>query len=111
MEAQTAAAPRFSLKLMMRYRPKGEVRWRDTKTLNVSSSGAVFLTKEILQPSSTLEVEIFMKSGELNAGTIRAASEVVRQNAGDGGLVTVIRHSKYEMQSDAAVDTPAVSKT
>src|SRR5215469_1862128 len=110
MDAQTVAAPRFSLKLMMRYRPKGEVRWRDTRTLNVSSSGAVFLTKEILQPSSTLEVEIFMKSGDLNAGTIRAASEVVRQNAGDGGLVTFIRHSKYEMQSDAAVDTPAVSK-
>ena len=46
MDAPTTAAPRFSLKLMMRFRRKGEDRWRDTKTLNVSSSGAVFLTKE-----------------------------------------------------------------
>jgi hypothetical protein len=111
MDTRTTAAPRFSLKLMMRFRRKGEDRWRDTKTLNVSSSGAVFLTKEILQPSSSLEVEIFMKSGDVDAGVIRASSEVVRQNAGDGGLVTVIRHIKYEMQSDTALDTPVVSKT
>lgn len=110
MEAQTVAAPRFSLRLMMRYRPKGEVRWRDTKTLNVSSSGAVFLTPEILQPASSLEVEIFMKSGDVNAGTIRAASEVVRQNAADGGLLTVIRHVKYEMQSEASVGSSSLSR-
>lgn len=110
MEAETVAAPRFSLRLLMRYRPKGEVRWRDTKTLNVSSSGAVFLTPEMLQPSSSLEVEIFMKSGDLNAGTIRAASEVVRQTSGSGGLVTVVRHVKYEMQPEPAVGSSALSR-
>lgn len=68
------------------------------------------MTSEMLQPSSNLEIEIFMKSGDLNAGTIRAASEVVRQNAGDGGLVTVVRHVKYEMQAEANPGNPALSR-
>ena len=86
----------------MRYRPRGDSRWRDTSTLNVSSSGAVFVTPELLHPGSQIQIEIRMGAGSRTENTIAAESEVVRQGPGNDGLVTVVRHLRYAMQAEGA---------
>jgi hypothetical protein len=45
---ETQAAPRFTLRLPMRYRPQGESRWRDSMTEIVSTSGLRFIASELL---------------------------------------------------------------
>ena len=100
MDVATVAAPRFSLKLPMRYRPRGDSRWRETTTLNVSSSGAVFLAPEMLQSGSQVQIEISMGAGQPHGNAILAESEVVRQSSGNGGLITVVRHLRYAMQAE-----------
>lgn len=105
MEDGTITAPRFSLKLPMRYRRKGEILWRDTSTLNVSSSGAVFIAPEILQPDCELELAISMRPEQQKARMILTTSAVVRQSAGADGLTTVVRHLTYRMISDPLFGT------
>lgn len=93
------AAPRFSLQLPMRYRPQGDSRWREATTKNVSSSGALFLTDEPLQPGRKLEIEILMMaSSPLKPSRVVATSEVVRQNADDHSLLTAVRHLQSQTQ-------------
>jgi hypothetical protein len=105
MEDETLTAPRFSLKLPMRYRRKGEIMWRNTKTVNVSSSGAVFVAPEILQPDCELELAISMRNGQEKARMILTTSVVVRQSSGTEGLTTVVRHLTYRMVSDPLFGT------
>jgi len=45
---ETQAAPRFTLRLPMRYRPQGESRWRDSMREIVSTSGLRFIASELL---------------------------------------------------------------
>jgi hypothetical protein len=99
MEAKQAA-PRFSLELPMRYRRKGETQWRRSQSQNISSSGALFATTEMLPPGSVLEMEISMSAGTLKPTRVSALSEVVRQIADDIGLMTSVRHLRYEMRPD-----------
>jgi PilZ domain len=101
MDASTVAAPRFSLKLPMRYRPRGDSRWRETSTLNVSSSGAVFTAPEMLKPGSQVQIEIFMGAATRNGSSILAESEVLRQNSDNGSLTTVVRHLRYTIKPEA----------
>jgi hypothetical protein len=98
VDIKKAVAPRFTLKLPMRYRPVGESRCRETKTINVSASGAVFLASEVLLPDCQLEIQIWMKARLLTPGTVLTTSEVVRQSS--ESLVTVVRHLQYEMRSE-----------
>jgi hypothetical protein len=94
-------APRFSLRLPIRYRPNGDQRWRQTNTVNVSASGALFIASEALQPGCKLEVEIWMNTEELNPSKVLAISEVVRQGSEAGRLMTAVRHLTYEVQRDS----------
>lgn len=90
-------APRFSLKLPMRYRPVGDSRWRDTTTRNLSSSGALFVAVEPLPPGRKLEIEISMiAASPLKACRLVGSSEVVRQGSEDAALLTAIRYLHYE---------------
>ena len=103
----TNPAPRFSLKLPMRYRPKGERRWRESMTSNLSSTGTLFATVEPLPPGKLLEIEITMAAGLLKPGLIRTFSEVIRQNAEDEFLITAVRHLQYQLHQDPTAQ-PAV---
>jgi hypothetical protein len=93
-------APRFSLNLPMRYRPQGAARWRKSSSRNVSSSGAQFTATEPLPPGSKIEMEISMAAGMLKPSRVQAISEVVRQTTEDDGLLTAVKHLRYEMHPD-----------
>src|SRR5215831_16844084 len=90
-------APRFSLTLPMRYRPTGHPQWRNTKTANVSSSGALFLATERLAAGQQLEIEISMTATLLKPSRIIATSEVVRQGYNAQLRLTAVQHRQYRM--------------
>jgi len=90
-------APRFTLTLPMRYRPTGHPQWRNTKTANVSASGALFLATETLAAGQQLEVEISMTATMLKPSRIVATSEVVRQGCNKQLLMTAVHHREYRM--------------
>ena len=93
-------APRFSLQLPMRYRPQGDSRWREATTKNVSSSGALFLTDEPLEPGRKLEIEILMMAtAPLKPSRVVATSEVVRQSVEEAALLTAVRHLQSQTQA------------
>lgn len=95
-------APGFPLTLRMRYHPAGDLRWRTTTTRSVSSSGALFLAVEPLQPRRKLEIEISMiATFPRRACRLVASSEVVRQGSEAVPLLTEVRYLHYEIQTDA----------
>jgi hypothetical protein len=87
----------------MRYRPAGDLQWRETYTTNVSSSGAVFLAGEMLPVASKVEIEIWMKARLLSPSTVLTTSEVVRQASEDGRFVTVVKHLQYEVSPETEI--------
>ena len=101
MDIKKTVAPRFTLKLPMKYRPVGDLQWRETHTTNVSSSGAVFLAAEVLPVASKVEIEIWMKAKLLTPSTVLTTSEVVRQASEGGRLVTIVKHLQYEVRADS----------
>jgi len=101
VDIKKTVAPRFTLKLPMRYRPVGDLQWRETYTTNVSSSGAVFLASDVLLVASKVEIEIWMKAKLLAPNTVLTTSEVVRQTSEGGQLITVVKHLQYEVRSES----------
>jgi hypothetical protein len=101
VDIKKTVAPRFTLKLPMKYRPVGDVQWRETYTTNVSSSGAVFVASEVLPVASKVEIEIWMKARLLTPSAVLTISEVVRQGSDGGHLVTVVKHLQYEVRADS----------
>jgi len=98
--ANNAVAPRFSLRLPMRYRPVGDTRWRSTITENLSSSGVRFGALEPLAVGAHLEIEISMTAAFLKPMRVIARSEVVRQVADNDLRVTAARHVDYRLEAD-----------
>ena len=100
---ETNVAPRFSLRLPMRYRPEGELRWRSATSENVSSSGLRFLAKERLRVGSRIDIEISMTTPFLKPSHLIATSEVVRQGGNDQPHMTAVRHVGFRMESEDPV--------
>ncbi len=76
----------------MRYRMKGQLQWKPAKTVNVSSTGLLFLTSERFAPGTRLEVEVSMASSNLKPTHLKAVSEVLRQTGVDNLLLTTLHH-------------------
>jgi hypothetical protein len=55
-------ALRHELRLPMRYRPEGEETWRVGETINISESGLLFSSDEVLEVEDRLEIT-FQTSG------------------------------------------------
>lgn len=89
-------APRFTLALPMRYRLVGQIQWKDAKTVNVSSSGLLFLTTERFAPGTRIETEVSMTASNLKPTHISSISEVLRQSAVDQLLLTTLHHVKSQ---------------
>jgi len=88
-EAPPARAQRFQLHLPLRYRRVGESDWHEGTTENISRSGMLFQTNEMLQPSSQLEINLVLPAeiAGLSATEVVCRGEVVRSIAPNGGTV------------------------
>ena len=72
-------ARRLPLQLIIRYRPVGDPSWRKARTKNVSRSGVLFLTDEVLDVTTALEMALSFELDEQDhAGEARMVGAVVR---------------------------------
>jgi PAS domain S-box-containing protein len=85
-EVPATRAQRFQLHLPLRYRRVGETNWREGTTENISRSGMLFKTDEVLQPSSQLEINLVLPAeiAGLSATEVVCRGEVVRSIAPQG---------------------------
>jgi PAS domain S-box-containing protein len=85
-EVPATRAQRFQLHLPLRYRRVGESNWREGTTENISRSGMLFKTDEVLQPSSQLEINLVLPAeiAGLSATEVVCRGEVVRSIAPQG---------------------------
>ena len=89
-EVPSTRAQRFQLHLPLRYRRVGESNWHEGTTENISRSGMLFKTEEVLQPSSQLEINLVLPAeiAGLSATEVVCRGEVVRSIAPQGGMVS-----------------------
>jgi hypothetical protein len=74
-------APRFRLDLTVRYRPVGDVEWRQAKTDNISSSGLLLRADEDMPLDTRLEVRFPLSLSESAVsvgGEVSCLGRVVR---------------------------------
>ena len=83
-------AQRFQLHLPLRYRQLGETQWHEGKTENISRSGLLFQTDDVLQPNSQLEINLVLPAEIAGlAGTeVVCRGEVVRTVEKKGDTVS-----------------------
>ena len=88
--APPTRAQRFQLHLPLRYRRLGETQWHVGKTENISRSGMLFQTDDVLQPNSQLEINLVLPAEIAGlAGTeVVCRGEVVRTVEGQGETVS-----------------------
>jgi DNA-binding response OmpR family regulator len=78
--APPSRAQRFQLHLPLRYRRLGETQWHVGKTENISRSGLLFQSDDVLQPNAQLEINLVLPAEIAGlAGTeVVCRGEVVR---------------------------------
>ena len=78
--APPARAQRFQLHLPLRYRRLGETQWHVGTTENISRSGLLFHTDNLLQPNSQLEINLVLPAeiAGLSGTEVVCRGEVVR---------------------------------
>jgi hypothetical protein len=76
-ETLPGRAPRFDLQLTVRFRPEGDERWREGFTRNISRSGVLFASSELLGPSTQLEMLVELPGRDV-CGVVSCRGTVVR---------------------------------
>ncbi len=73
-------ARRFNLHLPLRYRPLGEKSWRPGTTENISRSGLLFESQEVLNPNDQVEISLVLppEIAGLAATEVICRGQVVR---------------------------------
>jgi PAS domain S-box-containing protein len=79
-QAPPVRAQRFQLHLPLRYRRLGETQWHVGKTENISRSGLLFQSDDVLQPNSQLEISLVLPAeiAGLSGTEVVCRGEVVR---------------------------------
>ena len=75
---QPERAVRYALKVPMRYRISGTKKWAAGETINMSRSGVLFSTEELLELNTILEITFQASEPRLLTSSTRRA-EVVRR--------------------------------
>jgi len=88
--APPARAQRFQLHLPLRYRRLGEAQWHVGTTENISRSGLLFQSDDVLQPNSQLEINLVLPAeiAGLSGTEVVCRGEVVRTVERTGDTMT-----------------------
>ena len=88
--APPARAQRFQLHLPLRYRRLGETQWHVGTTENISRSGLLFQTDDLLQPNAQLEINLVLPAeiAGLSGTEVVCRGEVVRTVERKGETLT-----------------------
>lgn len=78
--SRKARAPRFAIPMWMLYRTAGDPRWRAGRTENISRTGVLFRSEELMEVNTSIEMLLAMPSEILGdaAGTTMCRGRVVR---------------------------------
>jgi len=73
-------AQRFNLHLPLKYRPVGDLNWREGTTENISRSGLLFRAEEAMSPSAQVEINLVLppEIAGLSPAEVICRGEVVR---------------------------------
>jgi hypothetical protein len=82
-------APRYQLRIPLRYRPLGESTWTHGATENISRTGVLVRSKRILPPNTSLEIQFLLSSDEEVAcsGTVVRTAGELGESAGLGAVI------------------------
>ena len=69
-------AHRFDVQLPLRFRSKGETEWHDGRTVNISHTGALFLTDRSMEVHT--EIELNLELPTETKAEIECRGEIVR---------------------------------
>jgi PAS domain S-box-containing protein len=88
--APPTRAQRFQLRLPLRYRRVGETQWHVGTTENISRSGMLFRTDDVLEPNSQLEINLVLPAeiAGLSGTEVVCRGEVVRAIEYEGDSVS-----------------------
>ena len=77
-------APRFTLRIPLRYRAPGEPIWRDGRTENISRSGVLFRTESAMPPLTVIEMLMALPIGAADgdSATVICRGRIVRTEPG-----------------------------
>lgn len=96
----TQRAQRFALEIPIRYCSIGTVVWHEGKTVNISTSGILFRTADLLQPSTALNIALsipFAIPDEAHV-QIRCRGRLIRDASGAGGAhVFAVSTGRYRI--------------
>jgi hypothetical protein len=99
-------APRYRLRIPLRYRSAGDSQWRDGRTENISRSGVLFRTDRLMPPQTRIEIVLALPAevgGGDEAATVICRGRIVRTEvrAGDAdddeGLVVAATIAGYRI--------------
>jgi hypothetical protein len=106
----TTCAPRFSLALPVRYRVAGETNWQPAKTRNLSTSGVLFRTRQVLASGTVIDLEIDLNEA-FQANLARGRGEVVRylkdESGRQDGWFVAVKYREYRLERKQEPTFPA----
>ena len=73
-------ATRYNVSIPVRYRPLGDLGWTQTQTINISLTGVLFETTELLEPEDPVELSFDtpVEIGGTGNGELTCIGQVVR---------------------------------
>jgi hypothetical protein len=74
-------APRYRLRIPLRYRSAGESQWREGRTENISRSGVLFRADRLMPPQTRIEIVLALPAevgGGDDAATVICRGRIVR---------------------------------
>src|SRR5437899_954668 len=82
---QLRRAPRFSLRIPLRYRASGEPIWREGRTENISRSGVLFRTECAMPPLTVIDMLMALPIGvaDGDSATVICRGRIVRAEPGN----------------------------
>ena len=108
-EPRSRRAPRYLLRLSVRYREKGGVEWHGGTTQNISETGVLFLTDRVPYEDTTVEMRIQMLPvGSQPAAEVVCQGTVVRRSVpteAGGTLAIALAFSGYRFVRGHANET------
>jgi len=70
VERDSGRAPRFAVHLSIRYRSMGAAHWREGRIENISRSGILFWTEDLLAVDTPLEMTFVLPVGDTKPGIV-----------------------------------------
>jgi PilZ domain len=105
---ETFRAKRYEIRTIIRFRMRGEEKWREGTTKNISMSGVLFRTDHFVKPSTQIEMKFVLPVEPRGTGAaeVFCRGVVIRSSTsftepGSVALAATIAHTRFFRQDFA----------